>query len=228
MSFGGLHWWNFWSRHTGALYGVRGTHPRWGRVVFVYGGKTFQRPWTARIEQHLWGGGRYSSVPKPWADTVLGWRPNGTVEECIAAGGVFLIMEPRKISPMGLWWREIVFAIWLRLPLYNVQWNLHNPRRVRPDVAREQRVKRDLSRVTNPVVVGSPGGALKVARRWVSAPVAAMAVLSTLLLLIPGVPTAVEDGVVWSWSNPLELLILVVVSMFALRSPRRALRQKRR
>lgn len=119
---------NFWSRIDGTLYGIRAFHPRSGRLTFAYGGKTFQHPWTKRIDQHLWGRGT-SEPAKPWAHTVPGWRPNGRVEEVIAAGGVFVIFQGR-VSPFGLWWREILFAIWLRLPLYNNQHNLHNPRRL--------------------------------------------------------------------------------------------------
>src|ERR671939_337545 len=101
--------WNFWSRYNGALYGIRAYHPTTGQVITAYTGKTFQ-PWKTRIRQHLWGDARYGNKPKPFADTVLGWRPNGTVEEVIAAGGAFLIQRQRPISPMGLWYREIVFA----------------------------------------------------------------------------------------------------------------------
>lgn len=136
-----LHWYCFWHRYNSSLYGIRVHHPTHGRVVFGYGGKTVQR-WETRIRQHLWGGGRYGSVAKPFADTVPGWRPGGTVEEVIAAGGVFLIWQGR-VSPLSVWWREIVFAIWLRRPLYNHVWNLGNPRRIPISVQHRQREARD-------------------------------------------------------------------------------------
>lgn len=219
--------WNFWTVVNGTLYGIRGRHPRGWRTVSAYGGKTTRRPWTERLDEHLWGRGRYECVPKPWADTVPGWRPNGTAQEVIDAGGAFVIWQGRTV-PLLLSWGEIVFAIWLRRPLYNVQWNQANTRRIKPSVAREQRAKRDLARGTTTAPVRSSAGVLKVAKRWMSVPVVSVAALSTLLLLIPGVPTAVEEGAQWSWSNPLELLILVVATVLALRSPRRALRHKRR
>ena len=234
MSIGGLRWWNFWSRIDGALYGFRGIHPRSGHTVFVYGGKTFQRDWKDRIRQHLWGGGRYDSVPKPWADTVLGWRPDGTVEECIRAGGVFLIRKPSRVSPFGLWWREIIFAIWLRLPLYNVQWNLHNPRRIRPAVAREQRARRDRSRgLASPAVsrsVRSVGVATVVpssspvsaVQRWAAFTAAGAAGV----VLLPGGPDVVVTGVRWGWDNALGLVALLAAVVVALVVPKRVRSRK--
>jgi hypothetical protein len=208
-----------WSRHHGVVYLIRGHHPLTGRVKRAYVGKTIQRPWTKRIDQHLWGRGQYQNPPQPWADTVPGWRPGGSVSEIIAAGGVSILWEGRW-SPFGLWWREILLILLLR-PKYNYQWNRANSSRITMTKAKNQRVSRDKVGVSFTALAGE----LRVLHRWLAG-VALLAVGAVLLL--PGVFTTVEDGVVWSWSNPLELLILVVVAGFALRSPRRALRQKRR
>lgn len=210
---------DIWSRYNGVVYLIRGHHPYTGRTKRAYVGKTVQRPWTKRIDQHLWGRGQYHNPPQPWADTVPGWRPDGSVAEVIAAGAVKILWEGR-CSPFGLWWREIFFILLLR-PKYNYQWNRANSSRITKTKARKQRVMRDRVGTSYPAFAGE----LKVLHRWFVG-VASLAVCA--LLLIPGVPTAVEEGVRWSWANPLELLILVIVAVLALRSPRRALRQKRR
>jgi len=201
------------------VYLVRGHHPLTGRVKRAYVGKTVQRPWTKRIDQHLWGRGQYHNPPQPWADTVPGWRPNGSVAEVIAAGGVTILWEGR-CSPFGLWWREIFFILLLR-PKYNYQWNRANSSRITMTKAKRQRESRDRVGVSYPALAGE----LRILHRWITW-FALLAVCA--VLLIPGVPGGVADAARWSWSNPLELLILVVVTVLALRSPSRALRQRRR
>jgi hypothetical protein len=152
----GLKSWNFWTPINGTLYGWRAYHPDdyllllqganiKPRVIYAYGGKTTQHPWTKRIEQHAWGRGRYDNKPQPWVDTVLGWTPNGTVTQLIAAGGVFTIWQGRTVMLL-LSWGEILIAIKLRRPYYNHQWNQGNRRRIPIPVAEDQRELRDTLR----------------------------------------------------------------------------------
>lgn len=151
--------WNFWTRITGTVYGIRAHHPRTGQLTFAYGGKTMQVPWTKRIEGHLFG--TWDQPPKPWADTVPGWRPAHTarerkqvVREVVAAGGVFVVWQAATV-PLVLTWMEILFGIRLRRPLYNSQWNTLNARRITPVEARKQRARRDAGRGRLPVRGGS-------------------------------------------------------------------------
>jgi hypothetical protein len=208
--------WNFWSRYDGILYGFRVFHPTTGRLVFGYGGKSFQR-WETRIRQHLWGGGRYNDVPKPWADLVPGWRPGGTVEEVIAAGGAFLIYQGR-VSPWGLWWREVVFAIWLRRPYMNECWNKANPRRIPISVQYRQREARDRGEAYSGAgrITRTHLAWLSV-RRSVTVAVATVVVVGLLgVALVTGFLTAVAagvgaaagtgaDGVVWAATHRHEV-----------------------
>jgi hypothetical protein len=140
----GLPAWDFLHRVTGTVYGFRGYHPRTGRVVFLYGGKTIRKAWERRIAEHLFG--TETTPAKPWADTVLGWRPGCTVDEVIRAGGAFVIWR-RVTTPLVVTLAEVWLGIWLRWPLYNHQWNQHNPRRIPISVAVEQRRARDRGRV---------------------------------------------------------------------------------
>lgn len=216
MSTPNRHWYCFWHKYYGSLYGLRVYHPTTGRRTFGYGGKTFQK-WETRIEQHLWGGGRYSSVPKPFADTVPGWRPNGTVDEVIAAGGAFLIYQGR-VSPWGLWYREVVFAIWLRAPLYNHSWNLGNPRRIPISVQYRQREARDRGEAYSGVGrIGRVHLAWLSARRSLTVAVATVAAVGVLgVALVAGFLTAAAtgvgdaagasvDGVVWAATHRREV-----------------------
>lgn len=137
--------WNFWSIVNGTIYGVRTFHPVTGRLVYGYGGKTIQEPWTRRIKQHLWDDEYFNSRAKPWADLVPGWRSDGTVGEVIAAGGAFPLWQGRTV-PLILTCLEILFAIRLRFPLYNDKHNHGNPRRIAMSTAIEQRADRDARR----------------------------------------------------------------------------------
>lgn len=225
-----LKWYNFWSRYDGMLYGWRAYHPTTGRLVFVYGGKTFQR-FETRISQHAWGGGRYDDKPKPWADTVPGWRPNGTPKEIIAAGGVFPILGPRKISPWGLWWREIVFAIWLRRPLYNHMWNLGNPRRITISEQYRQREARDRGQQFSGV--GTVGRAVywwASVRRMVTMSMMAVSLLGVGVLFLPGMPAANLAVEVWDWvvGNARELGLLILLGCSALMFTGKPTRTRRR
>jgi hypothetical protein len=134
-----LRSWNFWTPITGTVYRIRAYHPVTGRLMRrAYIGRTMQNPWTKRIRGHLWG---TSDTPaKPWADTVPGWRPDGTVDEVIAAGGAVAIFQFRMV-PLILTWLEFWAIVWGR-PMYNVQHN-RNPRRITRAGAVAQRQQRD-------------------------------------------------------------------------------------
>jgi hypothetical protein len=87
------------------------------RPALGYVGKT--RQWVkARWRQH--------EASQPWADTVVEWR---------------VIREWKDISGIALWWAE-VWRIVLWLPLYNIQYNRLNPRRIRPWTAQRQARRR--------------------------------------------------------------------------------------
>lgn len=102
-------------RRPGSIYGVRVIHERTGRVVTAgYIGKTRQRVGD-RIDQHL--------TTKPWRDLVIDH---------------YVIRTGNRVSGWTLWWWE-VWAIVSRFPLYNYQWNRHNPRRIPMYIAAERR-----------------------------------------------------------------------------------------
>ncbi len=135
-----LRSWNFWTPITGTIYGFRAHHPYGGwRRIRAYYGRTAQVPWTKRAEAHLWG---TSDRPaKPWADTVPGWRPNGTIEEVIAAGGVYKVWQGRTV--MLILCSVEYLTIKLGRPRYNDVWNRSNPRRITKRRARRARLIRD-------------------------------------------------------------------------------------
>lgn len=135
-----LRSWNFWTPILGTVYRIRAYHPRTGRLMRrAYVGRTMQVPWTKRIEAHLWG--TADRPPQPWADTVPGWRPDGTVDEVIAAGGAVVIfqfrMVPLILTSLELW------AILVCRPVYNDQRNRGNRRRITRAEAAAQRRQRD-------------------------------------------------------------------------------------
>lgn len=215
--------WNFWSRHDSVVYGLRGTHPRTGRLARAYVGKTIQKPWTRRIEQHLFGGGRYNSTPQPWADTVPGWRPNGTVDEVIAAGGAYIIWRGRW-SPMGLAMRESL-AIWGLRPLYNYQGNRRNRRRIEKYKATTQRMERDQTRArvaAAAALSAVPSSPVPVTHRLA----AVAAVLLAAVVLVPGGTTLVAGVTRWGWGNALGLVALLAGVVVACVVPKR-IRAKR-
>lgn len=106
------------------------------RVVCGYVGKTRQKPWWddrakvwryPRIEQHLYGSGRYGKGAQPWSDTVAYW---------------YLAHESRWVTDLGLHLREWA-NIKLRRPLYNYTMNLRNRRRITiPDAKRQRAIRR--------------------------------------------------------------------------------------
>lgn len=97
----------------GTVYGLRVRDPRSGRVVIGYVGKT-RRHWRTRIHEHLHGSA--DTPPKAWAPTVT--EP-------------FVLWHSPRCTAFGLWWREVWF-IRTRRPLYNIQHNTRNRRRVPP------------------------------------------------------------------------------------------------
>jgi len=149
----GIKSWNFWTPITGTVYRIRAYHPVTGRLMrLAYIGKTMQDPWKKRIKGHLWG--TWDTPAQPWADTVLGWRPNGTVEEVIAAGGAKVVC---RFGMVALILTQLEFwAIRLGLPVYNDKWNRGNPRRIPKWRAVEQRRERDARRGSQPW--GAPSG----------------------------------------------------------------------
>lgn len=183
----GLKSWNFWTPITGTVYGVRG-HYRGNPRRYIYGGKTTQRPWTKRIEDHLWAR-HWERAPKFWAHTVLGYRPGGTVQECIDAGGVFIIWQARTV-PLILSLVEVIVAIKLRRPVHNRQWNTGNRRRSGQREIQSLRVQQALVQESGLPMPPQPvraGGGLRIA--------AVIAVLFGVLMFLPGMPGA--DGVLW-------------------------------
>jgi len=168
----GIKSWNFWAPITGTVYRIRAYHPVTGRLMRrAYIGKTMQDPWTKRIKGHLWG--TRDIRAQPWADTVPGWRPDGTVEEVIAARGAKVVcrfrMVPLILTQLEFW------AIRLGLPVYNDQHNRGNPRRIPKWKAVEQRRERDVRRGLQPW--GAPSG------RWVRQVVGAVLLVFGVLVL---------------------------------------------
>jgi hypothetical protein len=89
-----------------------------------------------RHQQHVYGLGKYATQPQPWSDR-----------------------EPyvwfRIPLPNWRWLRRSVETLFILLlwPVYNVQKNRWNPRRITPPVARQQRLARDAGR--HPINIGS-------------------------------------------------------------------------
>ena len=110
----------------GIIYGFETRRPGSRRKPWGYIGKTRQRL-SARVAQHMTG-----PDAKPWADLVVPCP--GTVAH--------VLYRSDRVSTVGLAWREWWY-IKTRLPLYNVTWNLANPRHVPKWRAVEQRRERD-------------------------------------------------------------------------------------
>lgn len=221
----GLKSWNFWTPITGTVYGVRG---HWkGRVRYIYGGKTTSVPWTIRIEDHLWAR-HWEKQPKWWAHTVLGYRPNGTVQEVIAAGGVFIIWQARTV-PLILSLVEVIYAIKIKRPVHNRQWNTGNRRRSRTaDISElkwEQEMLASGLNVAHPVRARSSGG-LKVGLT--------IAGLFMLLMFLPGMPAGnAAADLVHSLMDNLPVLIgwvfIVLAGLYTItRTKRRRSRRRSR
>lgn len=114
-------WGGLFRFRVGTVYGVKVIHEVTGKEVLGYVGKTWRKPYTLRILEHLHG--TPAAGPQPWADVFV---------------ASFIIWQDRT-NDLGLWWREIL-AIRVRRPLYNYHHNLRNRRRIPKYVAaRRQR-----------------------------------------------------------------------------------------
>lgn len=257
--------WNFWTPVQGTLYGIRAYHPDdymlqlqglsvTPRVIYAYGGKTWRR-WESRMNEHLWGGGQYNATPQPFADTVLGWRQDGTLDEVIAAGGVYPIWQGWTV-PLLLSVGEVFYAIRIKRPYYNYQWNLGNSRRIPIPKAEDQRELRDVMRrgtgsgvkprtrnqhgsrartgsVTHFAQMHFPTArhAAGVFHRaaYYRRVVFRLLLLAALVMFIPGMPAADAFGATLRWiSAHREELILGGVLLVALMIGRPALKGTRR
>jgi hypothetical protein len=89
------------------------------RVAVGYVGKTV-RPWEERIREHLLGS--RSEPPKAWADTVVEY---------------YQVFHSKRVTGIGLALREVWYIRSMR-PLYNVQHNMGNHRRIKPALAKAQ------------------------------------------------------------------------------------------
>jgi hypothetical protein len=99
------------------LYRFWVRHPVTGERVLGYIGETVRQP-LQRLIEHLY--------EQPWADTIIAWE----VDEVIYPGKA-AVLEAERL------------AVERELPLYNHEWNLGNPRRVKIWRAKEQRWARD-------------------------------------------------------------------------------------
>ncbi len=100
-----------------ALYRFWVRHPATGRVVLGYVGETVRMPFV-RLMEHIYD--------QPWADTIVRWEVDSTTYSGKAA-----VLAAEKA------------AIERERPLYNVEWNMGNPLRVKPWEAVAQRQARE-------------------------------------------------------------------------------------
>jgi hypothetical protein len=133
-----------WHAHTReAIYAYRANKPNAiigltfiGRH-WVYVGRT--NDLERRDAEHMIGGGRYDAVAKQWADL----RPRR-----------YVICKLRRRREWRTHLLERLFIL-LFLPVYNVQYNSGNPRRIRRVDQMRQRAARDRGRL--PGVVAGAG-----------------------------------------------------------------------
>lgn len=102
------------------LYRFWVRHPVTGERTLGYIGETYRQPLT-RLLEHL--------MDQPWADTIIGWE----VDDEVFAGKAAVLAAER-------------FTIETELPLYNVDHNRANPRRIPPPLAMKQRRARDAAK----------------------------------------------------------------------------------
>lgn len=141
---------NRWRGGRGAIYAASVVHPITGlRCRYGYLGKTRQRP-SERWAQHEGRSSRYRGPGQPWSDTIIEWR---------------VVKSFEHVSDAGLWWAE-VWRIVLFLPLYNYQWNTHNPRRIPKYVAarryRSPLALRKIAQLSSDVRLRSSRGSAKL------------------------------------------------------------------
>jgi hypothetical protein len=94
--------------------------PSQRRIVLGYIGETVRQP-LARLLEHL--------ADQPWWDTVVGWD-----------------LDPRVFAGKQAVCEAERAAIEWELPLYNVEWNRGNGRRIPPPLAIRQRRARDAAK----------------------------------------------------------------------------------
>lgn len=109
----------------GYLYVFRGLHPVTGRACWVYAGQSRRMAGEIRRDEHMMGTGE--DAPKVWSDTVTSWR-------------VVVRFPPIPKAVLDL---AEILLIRTFSPLYNVDYNTGNPRRILPAVAARQRAERD-------------------------------------------------------------------------------------
>lgn len=98
--------------------------PLFGRH-WAYAGRTCNG--VRRDLEHLTGGGRYNTVPKPWADL---------------APTRYVIFRRKRRMEITTKFLEVL-TIRVLLPVYNVEYNRGNPRRIKPYVQKAQRAARN-------------------------------------------------------------------------------------
>lgn len=145
-----------WSRVYGTVYLIRCQRIKahwWSRPTSTaYVGMTAQK-WTERIRQHLYGGGRYGSAPKPWADLVFALSYDAhakgqaaqyrEIRKMIADGVVYPIYQKR----CRYGWLKVreSWSIARLRPAFNVAENVNNPRHIPKWRQESDRAKRDAS-----------------------------------------------------------------------------------
>lgn len=95
----------WFTRRPGVVYALNVA----GVVWIAYVGKTFQRPWTKRVDDPVRG----HRATQPWGRHIVRSR----------------VLWSGNWTPFGLWWREILLII-LLMPRMNYQWNRHAPWRI--------------------------------------------------------------------------------------------------
>lgn len=136
----------WWERTREEIYAYRTDKPHapLGLPIigrhWAYAGRTNNA--SRRHQEHVEGGGRYQAVAKPWADL----RPKRRV-----------IFRRKERTEAMTHFLELL-AIKILLPVYNVDMNWTNPRRITPRQAKAQRFARDQ--------FGTTARMSKLALRW--------------------------------------------------------------
>ncbi|MEU7170285.1 hypothetical protein ABZ949_02190 [Micromonospora tulbaghiae] len=107
-----------------ALYRFWVRHPLTGKVVLGYVGETARMPFV-RLMEHV--------LQQPWSDTIVRWE----VDPRVYAGKAAVLAAEKSAIEAGR-------------PLYNVEWNMGNPLRIKPWEAVAQRQAREPGWVAPP------------------------------------------------------------------------------
>lgn len=94
-------------------------HANYATKTVVYVGETGRMPFL-RLLEHVYA--------QPWSDTITGWR---VLDEVYPDKAAVLRAEKAHVESVQ--------------PLYNVEWNIANPRRILPEEARRQAAERGKS-----------------------------------------------------------------------------------